>query len=704
MKKKNLSTRFARIAAVLRRLESEGAMVTWNARVCGQKFDAAIRSTYDDIEFLIVSDCLDFTSSIAAKTVKLFAKKVAIAGAHFGLIVASTGYTQEAFELSGEYPVFLLDSSTMGEMSDETLADTFRPSPLIYNFRFLLLDGSEVHIPEDPPLLKVLMQDIKIKGDSIDTYPQKLVEEVDAEMIHRANGRRQTYEIGLPEDALMVHPSSKSETRVTAFKFDYRLIPKAELINPDAHYEDRYGVTEASQREELAKRNPSADYSRTDAGFDTILRPSRYYYNPKLRFSYYCEAVKKGQAKIVVVESYLERGLLQARGTISSSLYGQFVEVIDQHEIARLTKLYDKFSFSDKNLEGRIKVFLSDWEEAESIDDLDLSEQQQKRKKADYFFRGRTIIGELKALYEDTASKIEHILAPYRESSEWPLLFGEQSLENLLQHLSNATEIRGEIFDSITSSIEGAVENANRQIRTTKETFGLPDAGGLLIILNDAVDILAPDLIVYRVRKSLNKRTPEGRLRFPHVSAVVVIGGAHYSPMKAKFQGIPIVTIPTTAPEADRVADFISVMNTKWSEYDRRPLFSIEAAEFSKLTFRSVRHEINERSAFTQQDYWNAMYRRAPYLRSLDEEPLLDFGVKAFEDVSVRLLKGAPKIPDDEMERIIIKWSNFLDEANHRGTDMKRFVAKLKGLDERLEQMYQEYQGQAREQFATGDN
>lgn len=166
------------------------------------------------------------------------------------------------------------------------------------------------------------------------------------------------------------------------------------------------------------------------------------------------------------------------------------MEVTEQGEIDRLRKLYDTYSVSDKNLEGRFKVFLRDLEGVESIDGLKLTPEQERANKGDYFFAGRTVIGELKALYEDTASKIESILEPYRETPEWPVFFGEQDLNKILRHLPDGDKIRAKIFGSITRSVEAVVEKANRQIRATKGTFGLPDAGGLLIILNDAVDIL----------------------------------------------------------------------------------------------------------------------------------------------------------------------------------------------------------------------
>jgi len=466
------------------------------------------------------------------------------------------------------------------------------------------------------------------------------------------------------------------------------------LLNPDAHIEDHYGVTEASQKEELAKRNRSADSSRIGLGFETILRPTKYYYNPQLRFSYYCEEVKKGRAKIVLVESYLNRELLQARFVVMRSAYDQFVEVTERSEIDRLTKIYDTFSFPNKNLEGRFKVFLRDWDQAESIDDLELSQEQRKAKKGDYFFANRSVIGELKALYDDTSLKVETILEPHRERPEWPLFYSEQQLQTVLKHLPDGAKIQSAILEAITASIDGVIEKANRQIRSTKVTFGLPDAGGLLIILNDTVDILDPHLVAHRIRKTLNKRTDKGEIRFPHVSVVVVIAAAHYAQMNPELQGIPILIMPNAVPEAGRVEEFVSILNKKWSAFDRKPLLSIETEQFPTLTFKNVREGDSNESTRprTRHEHWSAMYRQSPYLRSLSEEELLRVGQRVFEDLTVRFIKGAPPTPQGEMEQIMIQWSNFLDEVAHRGVDMKKFVTKVADLGEKVEELYQQYQ------------
>lgn len=695
MMKNSKWKKFEKVAAGVRRVEQQGAVVKWNSRIAGHRFDAVIRSRYEGREILIVVGCVDNSAPVSVAAVKKFAKEVEAAGAHMGIMVSASEYTEDAFKLSGDHPVALLDWATINRSSEEEMANTFKPAGLVYDFRFSV-EGSpeDLAIPEEPAVLRFMMRELRVKGPGIDTSPEQLVDEAYDEVRRTAVCKPQRHEIRLPPSTVVKHPNTGRETRVKTFGFTYRLIPRAELIDPEVHFTDPYGV-EASLKVELAKRNPSADPSKIGVGFDTVLRPTKYYYNPNLKFSYYCEEVKKGQARIVLVESYQGGGLLQARGTISRPLYSQFVEVTEQAEIDRLSKLYDTFSVSDKNLEGRFKVFLRDFEGAESIDELELSPEQRRANKADYFFAGRTVISELKALYEDTAAKIEAILEPYRETPEWPLFFGEQELNKILRHLPDGDKIKAKIFGAITRSIEAVVEKANRQIRATKETFGLPEASGLLIILNDAVDVLSPDMIAYRVRRALNKRTPERELRFPHVSAVVVIGGAHYTQMNPQLKGLPILIIPNTLPEAERVEGFIRELNEKWAAFEGNPLIPIETEDFPKLDFRRFSEDAKESARpMTRQDYWSLLYRRSPYLRPLSEDQFLEFGAKALEEIGARFIKGAPKTSMKEMEPLMIRWSHFLDEAQHRALDMRELMKKAEGLGERLEALYQRYQEQ----------
>jgi hypothetical protein len=611
-----------------------------------------------------------------------------------GVMVSSSDYEPEAFKLSAEYSVALMDWKTVNSISEDKLAATFKPARLVYNFRFVHEHNTpQFAIPEEPAVLRFLMREIRIEGPGIDTCPEDLVNRHYEQAMQDAVCRPKDYLVPLPSGTVFIHPNSQTRVRIKGFSFTYRIIPQAEVRDLEAVFEDRYGVTKQSLQEEMLKRNAGADPLKIGDGFDTVLRPTKYYYNPQLQFSYYCETVAKGQARVVLVESYQNGSLMQARLTISRAQYSQYIEVTNSNEIDRLRKLYDTFAVSDKNLEERFKIFLRGLAGTTSLDDLTLTREQKEAQRADYFLANRTIIGELKALYEDTTAKMEAILAPYRETPEWPIFFGEQELEKVLQHLPDRDRLRATIFRAITRSIEAVVEKANRQIRETKRTFDLPEAGGLLIIVNDAVDILSPDVVTYRIRRALNKRTRDGKLRYENVSAVMLIGGAHYTQLKRDLKGIPILIIPNDVPQAARVEGFIGELNRKWAAFERVPFIPVPVEDATKLTFRASSADAKEAGQpLTRQRYWSLLYKRNPYLRSLSEDELLEFGGKALEEVSARMIKGAPQTPFEQMESKFVRWSNFLDEVNHRGTDMRKLVKKTEGLAERMEALYQRYQ------------
>src|SRR5262249_46386303 len=157
-------------------------------------------------------------------------------------------------------------------------------------------------------------------------------------------------------------------------------------------------LMKAWAKAELARRNQNADVNLIRSGFDTVLEAEKYYYNPRLQFSYYCEKSSKQQVTMVLIESIQKGHLIQAKFRASTNTAKYYVEVVEPEELERLRSMYDRFLLSDKNLEGRFKAFLDSLEDAENIDQLVLTKAQSEAQRADYFLNNRAIICELKAL------------------------------------------------------------------------------------------------------------------------------------------------------------------------------------------------------------------------------------------------------------------------------------------------------------------
>ena len=132
---------------------------------------------------------------------------------------------------------------------------------------------------------------------------------------------------------------------IASFLGVYQLVTASDLkttvgLGIDPYFDDSI----LQLQNEITKERLLVDSSELRLGFDTVLEPGKYYYNPHLKFSYYCLNVRNDKADMVLVESYQSGQLFQATGHgHPREWWGQFVEVTDKQEIKRLAKLYEAY-------------------------------------------------------------------------------------------------------------------------------------------------------------------------------------------------------------------------------------------------------------------------------------------------------------------------------------------------------------------------
>jgi hypothetical protein len=63
-------------------------------------------------------------------------------------------------------------------------------------------------------------------------------------------------------------------------------------------------------------------------------------------------------------------------------------------------------------------------------------------------------------------------------------------------------------------------------------------------------------------------------------------------------------------------------------------------------------------------------------LRGLGDDEVLAFGARAFKKLLPYFLKGGPRLPFEQLEPLFVEWSDFLQESQHRGLDLKHFHTK----------------------------
>jgi HEPN domain-containing protein len=80
--------------------------------------------------------------------------------------------------------------------------------------------------------------------------------------------------------------------------------------------------------------------SKEKMDFDTTLEAGKFYYNPDIGTSYFCERIDSNNATIFLVESDRSGSCIQVRFVQSTEYASQYFEITDMQEIERLMTIY----------------------------------------------------------------------------------------------------------------------------------------------------------------------------------------------------------------------------------------------------------------------------------------------------------------------------------------------------------------------------
>ncbi len=198
---------------------------------------------------------------------------------------------------------------------------------------------------------------------------------------------------------------------------------------------------------------------------------------------------------------------------------------------------------------------------------------RSEEESADFIFRGAKVVIELKTLERDAS--VEHAQKLGGLATGWGRrgrvrVYGTTVMDLQTIH----PECQLEWLDLLEAPIERIVRKANSQIRSTKRREDLPDAKGLLLILNDG-NLLhtAPIVFMNLVARVLHKKAAGSATKFPEIRGVV------YFSFRVRAAGEPnLFWVPGTIdPEADSdLRAFQDRLRREWFAY------------FARLTRRSV--------------------------------------------------------------------------------------------------------------------
>lgn len=337
--------KFERLVAAIHAAEQKGAVITWDEKIKGRQFDVTVRFKQGLYEYLTVVECKDYQKPVSADKVDALVTKARDAGADKAILIAASGFQEGAIEVAKRHNIKLFSLKSLSASGEGEVTDMLMPVLWVYDFKFKVAGRDAfLALPDEPGILRMFMRDMKIQGPGIETIPEQVVEKHHASMSRSATTSPQILQEEFPGETVVIHPNFQTRTPVSSFSFEYRLITAGDLKTTEGLGVDPYFTDSIYKLEdEITKEIRTIDSSNLEFGFNTVLEPGKFYHNPNLEFSYYCEAVNGDLGTMALIESYQGGRLFQATGDIHKDQWGQFVEVIDEAEIKRLKKVYERY-------------------------------------------------------------------------------------------------------------------------------------------------------------------------------------------------------------------------------------------------------------------------------------------------------------------------------------------------------------------------
>jgi hypothetical protein len=240
------------------------------------------------------------------------------------------------------------------------------------------------------------------------------------------------------------------------------------------------------------------------------------------------------------------------------------------------------------SLRERFERFVKELDGFEDIDVLLKGRDLSGTKRADYLFAQRNIIVEQKVLEVDPHQKPQAFIDQLIKQGRILFLGGKVSTDVIFGKMPDGEELKKKLILKLTKVLDDDVAKADKQTRDTRDIFSIPNALGILVILNENARILSPDLIYYGLSNVFRKVTENGSLRYPHNNGVVLISEAHVadvSPVKV----FPIMTfISPHGRGAAEFGNFSGMLMKRWAEFNGVPLILAPPGTKFPTGFRAV--------------------------------------------------------------------------------------------------------------------
>jgi hypothetical protein len=221
------------------------------------------------------------------------------------------------------------------------------------------------------------------------------------------------------------------------------------------------------------------------------------------------------------------------------------------------------------SLKQRFQSFMLSTPGVESIDELLHHRESELTglKRADFLACDRGVVIEMKSLDHNPVPKVQRFLDGLAQENRVPKA-GDTTLGELLLALPDGQVRFDELRARVTKVLDDVIARADDQTRDTKAIFKIPDALGVVVILNEKATLLYPDQVLLKVFEVLRKLR-DGKPRYIHNHVVIHISEAH---IVDAGKGVTMFDMATVYSDAGNTIPFATMfadsLNRRWATFN----------------------------------------------------------------------------------------------------------------------------------------
>ena len=161
---------------------------------------------------------------------------------------------------------------------------------------------------------------------------------------------------------------------------------------------------------------------------------------------------------------------------------------------------------------------------AENVDSLMAECSLPGRQRADYLAFNRRVIIEQKSLECDPHDKAQALIEDFlrRHNTIGVEQMSLASIAEASVRLPDGNRFRRKLRQMLTQRIDDVLAKADKHTLDTRKTFVIPEAVGIVVILNDNIQLIEPDFFQDKAFSILRKRLPTGELMYPNNQVVIL--------------------------------------------------------------------------------------------------------------------------------------------------------------------------------------